>query len=191
MEPVFSQKQPLKGLRHCQHRLNWCTANRVGHSEIKYLVYHPQIKSCFPVVRCFSNGIRLAKTRGKAGSGKWLGVTFVTCEAKKTIPSPIKVFKSAVLPAAQLRSNCFTMLQAVQDIYWDGTYWPNTWYSWRITWEEKCPCNPGSFTSSFLQPKNPVLATFIAQADTYGQWQMYVETDVCAPPSALLSGHGC
>lgn len=127
----------------------------------------------------------------KDGSGKWLGVTFVACEAKKTIPSPIKVFKSAVLPAAQLRSNCFTVLQAVQDIYWDGTYWPNTWYSWRITWEEKCPCNPGSFTSSFLQPKNPTLATFIAQADTYGQWQMYVETDVCAPPTALLSGHGC
>lgn len=41
---------------------------------------------------------------------------------RETIPEPIKVFKSAVLLVAQLHSYCFTMLQAVQDIYEEGTY---------------------------------------------------------------------
>lgn len=145
---------------------------------------------------CFWNCILLAKTSEsfcftKATSGKWLGGwhSLHVHQNRKTIPKPIKVFKSVVLLAAQLRWNCFTMFQAVQDTFKDGTCWSDTWHSWRSPRGGKVPFV--TLAVPLLPPpakKSQYCYIRYIQSNTYGQWRMYVTTDVCTLSNSWTIG---
>lgn len=106
-------------------------------------------------------------------------------------PTPIKVFKSAVLLVSCLctwiASQCCMLSKTFIEMeYIDRTHDIQTF----VEDYTKAKCfytltvSPPFLPAQIFQER-----ILLQKSNTYGRWRMYSETDVCAPPTTRLSGH--